>query len=130
MSSVPWDSASLRQEPAVSFFSIWQHPIQVLMQGSKQVWGVSMGNLWGHAQGVGRAPAAGTRDSEAGGLPSGLGCRWDKRRVKDINRLYTTLPGAPSLNFLTLLGQTPLKGQTAELTGERISFFLVPQPNA
>lgn len=43
--SVPWDSASLRQEPAVSFFSIWQHQIQVLIQGSKQAWGVSVGSL-------------------------------------------------------------------------------------
>lgn len=30
-----WVSAGLRQEPAVSFFSIWQHQIQVLLQGAK-----------------------------------------------------------------------------------------------
>lgn len=66
--SVPWDSASLRQEPAVSFFSIWQHQIQVLMQGSKQAWGMSVGNRWGHAQGVRRAPLAGSRDPGAGGV--------------------------------------------------------------
>lgn len=31
-------SWSLRQDPAVSFFSIWQHQIQVLMHGVKQAW--------------------------------------------------------------------------------------------
>lgn len=31
----PWVSAGLRQESAVSFFSIWQHQIQVLLQGAK-----------------------------------------------------------------------------------------------
>lgn len=36
--SVPWDSASLRQEPAVSFLSIWQHQTHVLLQGAKQAW--------------------------------------------------------------------------------------------
>lgn len=36
--SVPCDSASLRQEAAVSFLSIWQHQTHVLLQGAKQAW--------------------------------------------------------------------------------------------
>lgn len=92
------------------------------------------GQPLGHAQGVGRAPAARTTNPEAGGLRSGLGAR---RWVKDMNQLSTPPLGAPGFHrklakaeLHNFARSAPLKGQNAELTEERLSLFLVPQPNA
>lgn len=59
MRSLPWDAASLRQEPAVSFLSIWQHQTHVQLQGAKQAWRCPRKPLG--------APVAGTSDPEVGG---------------------------------------------------------------
>lgn len=122
MRSVPWDPASLRQEPAVCFFSIWQHQIQVLMQGSKQAWRCPPAAFGGTPRAE-RAPVAETSDSGTGGTRSSLGSPQEKRWVKDMNQLSTPLSRAP--HFHRKLGKSelhnfawsvPLKGQTAELT--------------
>ena len=107
--SVPWDSAGLRQELAVSFFSIWQHQIQVLMQGVKQAWRCSPAAFEDTPRALGECqwPGLATRGLGGYGVVDEVGERHGTNSPGLYRELWILNGNLQSPSFRTLLGQFP-----------------------
>lgn len=113
MRSVPWDLVGLRQAPAVSFISIWQHQLQDLLQGPNgpgEVRRQPLGArpwLWESASGQ----SVWTQRLGVGGVPGELVEEEVGDRGSSSTRPYRELQvfnrNLESASFTTLLGQSP-----------------------